>query len=114
MLFPSGNRLRWAGRYEHGHVSTTDRPQVAAMEQWALVLADSVLLVVALGGAVITLVRVRRVGGLVAVLAGAACGVLVVAAAFDMIWWTQVYPTAFDGDDFANAATLSKIGTLGT
>ncbi len=84
------------------------------MEQWALVLADSVLLVVALGGAVITLMRVRRVGGLAAVLAGAAAGVLVVAAIFDMIWWTQVYPGAFDGGDFATAATLGKIGTLGT
>src|SRR5688500_783404 len=78
------NRLRWAGRYESGHGSTTDRRQVAVMEQWALVLADSMLLVVALVGAVLTLVRMRRIGGFPAVLAGTACGVLVVAAIFDM------------------------------
>ncbi|GIJ53204.1 hypothetical protein [Virgisporangium aurantiacum] len=84
------------------------------MEQWALVLADSVLLVVALGGAVFTLVRVRRVGGLAAVLAAAACGVLVVAAVFDMIWWTQVVPNAIREDEIATAANLNKIGVLGT
>jgi hypothetical protein len=85
------------------------------MEQWALILADSVLLVVALGGAVLTLVRARRVGGAAAALAGAACGVLVLAAIFDMVWWTQVYPSVFDpGDSIATAANLSKIGTLGT
>jgi hypothetical protein len=84
------------------------------MEQWALVLADSVLLLVALGGAVLTLVRVRRVGGLAAVLAASACGVLVVAAVFDMVWWTRVYPTVLDEDQIATAATLNKIGVLGT
>jgi hypothetical protein len=83
------------------------------MEQWALVLADSVLLLVALAGAVLTLVRVRRFGGSAPVLAGAACGVLVVAAVFDMVWWTQVYPTAFE-DGFSTAATLYNIGVLGT
>lgn len=84
------------------------------MEQWALVLADSVLLAVALGGAVFTLVRVRRVGGLAAALAGAACGVLVVAAVFDMVWWTQVFPNVLEESEIATAATLNRVGVLGT
>lgn len=84
------------------------------MEQWALVLADSVLLVVALAGAVVTLVRLRRVGGFATALAGTACGVLVMAAIFDMLWWTQVYPDAVDAAGFATASTLNKVGVLGT
>jgi hypothetical protein len=84
------------------------------MEQWALVLADSVLLAVALGGAIFTLVRVRRVGGTGAVLAAVACGVLVVAAVFDMVWWTQLYPNMIEESEIATAATLGKVGVLGT
>jgi hypothetical protein len=84
------------------------------MEQWALVLADSVLLVVALGGAIFTLVRIRRVGGLGAVLAAVACGVLVVAAIFDMIWWTQVFPNVVEESTVATASTMNKVGVLGT
>ena len=84
------------------------------MQYWPVVLADTVLLTVALVGGVVTLVRMRRVGGLPVVLAGAACGVLVVAAIVDMVWWTQLVPAAIDAGEPDRAATLYDYGVLVT
>jgi hypothetical protein len=84
------------------------------MGNWAVVLSDSALLVVALGGGVLTLVRMRRVGGAGVALASVACAVLVLAAIFDMIWWLAVYPHAIEAEDFSSAGTLNDIGVLAT
>jgi hypothetical protein len=82
------------------------------MRYWAVVLADTVLLTVALGGGVLTLVRVRRVGGAAVGLAGTACGILVVAAIVDMVWWTRLVPAAIDDGDAGRAADLNDYGVV--
>src|SRR5688500_9525500 len=104
MLFRGLNRLRWAGRNEHGHGSATDRQQETAMEQWALVLADRVLLVVALAGGIMTCARVRRRRRTAAMLAASACGLLVLTMIFDMVLHTRV----------DRSTTLDNIGVLAT
>jgi len=86
----------------------------AAMNQWAVVLSDSVLIAVALAGGILTLLRVQRVGGAAVAFAGAACAVLVLAAIFDMVWWLAVYPNALESDDIGTASTLNNIGVLGS
>jgi hypothetical protein len=84
------------------------------MEQWALILADSVLLTVALGGGIVTLVRLRRLRAAAAVPAAIACGVLVVTMVFDMIWWTVVLDSAYNSEDFDRIQTYNNIGILVT
>lgn len=84
------------------------------MDSWAVVLADTVLILVTLTGAAITVVRMRRVGGSAAVLAGAACAALVLAAILDLIWWTRLVPDAVDAGDADRAASLTDTGVLVT
>jgi hypothetical protein len=84
------------------------------MEYWAVVLAGTVLLLVALAGGALTLVRTRRVGGSAAALAGTACGVLVLAAVLHMVWYTRLIPGAIRDGDPERAADLYDYGVLVT
>jgi hypothetical protein len=81
------------------------------MEQWALILGDTLLILVTLAGGVATTVRMRRLGGAASALAGSGCLVALLAMVFDLIWWLVVYRNLADGGSYE---TYSNIGVLVT
>ncbi|GIJ69947.1 hypothetical protein [Virgisporangium ochraceum] len=86
------------------------------MGNLGLVLSDIVLIIVALGGGILTLVRARRVGGLAVGLAGTACALLVLSAILDMVWWLAIFPGILDSDGYSGVTgahfAVSFIGWL--
>lgn len=76
------------------------------MGSLGLVLTDIVLIIVALGGGILTLVRARRVGGLAVGLAATACGLLVLSAIVDMVWWLAIFPGILDSEGYSGITGL--------
>jgi hypothetical protein len=79
------------------------------MGNLGLVLADIVLIIVALAGGVLTLVRARRVGGLAVGLATAACAILVLASIIDMVWWVAVFPSVIEDEGYSGITTAHAV-----
>jgi hypothetical protein len=82
------------------------------MEQWALVVGNSLLLAVALAGGVVTLVRLAPVSRRAMSLAAAGCLAFVLGAGLDLLWWLVVFPDAVQTGDAASLRAVADLGVL--
>ncbi len=81
------------------------------MEQWAVVLADGLLLAVALGGGLFTVLR-ARLGTRARMLAVGACVLVSAAMLFQLVWWLLVVPASHSSAEIAGGAGRSDVGSL--
>jgi hypothetical protein len=82
------------------------------MEQWALVVGNSLLLVAALVGGGFTLARSRPLGRTALALAVPGCGVLLFAAVLDLVWWLAVFPESVRTGEIDSVTTVADVGVL--
>jgi hypothetical protein len=81
------------------------------MEQWAVVLADGLLLAVALAGGLLTVLR-ARLGQRARMLAFAACVLLSGGMLYQLVWWLLAVPAGHSDAEIAAGAGWSSAGTL--
>jgi hypothetical protein len=84
------------------------------MQQWALVVADSLLIAIGLAGGVLTLARGRRLGRTMTVLAACSCAILLAAATADLIWWFDVFPDRVASTDPDQMRAMTNTAVLTT
>jgi hypothetical protein len=82
------------------------------MEQWAAVVADSLLLAVTLAGGIWTLLRAQQISRRATLLAAAACLTLIGWMLYQLVWWLLTVPAAHSDAEIAAGAGHSSIGTV--
>jgi hypothetical protein len=82
------------------------------MEQWAAVVANSVLLVVTLAGGIMVLMRAERIGRRAMMLAVIACLALIAWMFYQLVWWLMTVPAEHTDAEIAAGAGHSNAGTL--
>jgi hypothetical protein len=77
---------------------------------WPLVVGNTLLILLAIGGGVATLARRRSVGGTATALAAVGCGLLFVVAVAELVFWVGVVPSLISNGDpvlrIVNVASL--------
>jgi hypothetical protein len=82
------------------------------MEQWAAVVANSLLLVVTLAGGIMVLLRAERIGRRAMMLAAVACLTLIAWMFYQLVWWLMTVPAEHTEAEIAAGAGHSDGGTL--
>jgi hypothetical protein len=82
------------------------------MEQWAAVVANSLLLVVTLVGGIMVLMRAERISRRAMMLATIACLTVIAWMFYQLVWWLMTVPAEHTDAEIAAGAGHSDAGTL--
>ncbi len=82
------------------------------MEQWAIVVADSLLLAVTLAGGIWTLLRAQQVSRRATLLAAVACLTLICWMLYQLVWWLLTVPASYSDAEIGAGAGHSTVGTV--
>jgi hypothetical protein len=82
------------------------------MEQWAVVMADSLLLAVTLAGGIVTMLRAQRISRRASLLATVACLLLACWLLYQLFWWLIYVPGAHSNVEIAAGAGHSNANML--
>jgi hypothetical protein len=82
------------------------------MEQWAAVVADSLLLAVTLAGGIWTLLRAQQISRRAILLAATACLTLIGWMLYQLVWWLLSVPASHSNAEIAAGAGHSNVGTV--
>jgi hypothetical protein len=74
------------------------------MEQWAVVVADSLLLAVTLAGGIVTMLRAQQISRRASLLATVACLIVACWLLYQLVWWLISVPAAHTDSEIAAGA----------
>jgi hypothetical protein len=78
------------------------------MEQWAVVVADSLLLAVTLAGGIVTMLRAQQISRRAGLLATVACLIVACWLLYQLVWWLISVPAAHTDAQIAAGAGYSN------
>ncbi len=84
------------------------------MQQWALIVADTLLIAIGLAGGALTLARGGRLGRARTALAVTSCAALLAAATTDLILWFEIFPDRVANDNPGEIQNLANTAVLTT